>query len=549
MNSLSRYLHTLRYLKPQQVYRRVWFRLKKPRTDISPAPSIRNQLVAFESPACRRASLLKADTFSFLNQSGTLSTIGWDDITAQNLRSKLWRYNQHYFDDLNAINASERNEWHFALLQRWVAENVPGTGVGWDPYPTSLRIVNWVKWQLTGNALPDMCVQSLVVQSRWLMQRIEWHLLGNHLFANAKALIFAGIFFSGEEADNWLRQGLKIVANELPEQVLFDGGNFERSPMYHAIILEDLLDLLNLAKAFPDVMFHANLTYWREVAQRMIHWLDGMTHPDGEIAFFNDAAMNTAPSPSELFAYASRLGLRVGSIDTRIMHFAESGYVRLVSRDALVLLDVAPVGPDYLLAHAHADTLSFELSLFGHRVFVNGGTSEYGAGKRRQLERGTAAHNTLVVNGENSSEVWGGFRVAQRAYPRGLVIQETAELVSVTCSHDGYCRLPGKPIHRRAWEFSDSILVVSDQIDGYFEHAVAYFHVHPDITISAHSAGGWLLQLPEGQKILVNVETGDPQWSPSYYAPEFGKRFETCCLKVKLGEEGARLRIDWSSFE
>ncbi len=91
--------------------------------------------------------------------------------------------------------------------------------MGWDPYPTSLRIVNWVKWQLTGNALPDMCVQSLVVQSRWAYATYEWHLLGNHIFANAKALIFAGIFFSGEEADNWLRQGLKIVANELPEQV------------------------------------------------------------------------------------------------------------------------------------------------------------------------------------------------------------------------------------------------------------------------------------------------------------------------------------------
>jgi len=226
-----------------------------------------------------------ADEFFFLNQAGSLLDLGWDSDSSSDSVSKLWRYNQHYFDDLNAMGAVERSDWHQDLLLRWVAENSPGMGVGWEPYPISLRIVNWVKWQCSGNALPEACLQSLAVQARWLTQRIEWHILGNHLFANAKALAFAGVFFSGDEADRWLRQGLKIIADELPEQVLFDGGNFERSPMYHAIFLEDLLDLLNLAGAFPSVIPEEHAARWLESAQRMLRWLDRTIHPEGEIGF------------------------------------------------------------------------------------------------------------------------------------------------------------------------------------------------------------------------------------------------------------------------
>lgn len=508
---------------------------------------MRDLFVTFHWPACRSASLLDADTFIFLNEAGSLSALGWDSAGKSDSVSKLWRYNQHYFDDLNAMSGLERREWHLLLLRRWVMENSSGAGVGWDPYPTSLRIVNWVKWQLACDALPDACLQSLAIQARWLMQRVEWHILGNHLFANAKALIFVGMFFSGDEANKWLRKGLKILADQLSEQVLSDGGNFELSPMYHAIFIHDLLDLINLTQASPCVVPEASVAQWREVVQRMLYWLDGMRHPDGEIAFFNDAAIGIAPSPAELVAYASRLGLQVDRIDARVTHYAESGYVRLASHDALALLDVGPVGPDYLPGHAHADTLSFELSLFGQRVFVNGGISEYGVSAVRHSERSTAVHNTVVVNGENSSEVWGGFRVARRAYPQDLSIEEHNDSVTVACSHDGYCRLPGKPVHLRTWQFSESALAVSDQIDGHCDHAIACFHVHPSVTISSVDAGGWLLQLSQGQKILVNVEAGVPQWSPSHHAPEFGMRLEAQCLEVVLGENGARVSIIWSS--
>jgi uncharacterized heparinase superfamily protein len=141
----------------------------------------------------------------------------------------LWRYHLHYFDDLNAHSAEEREQWQSQLLCRWVKDNPPGQGTGWEPYPTSLRMVNWMKWALAGHALPVECIESLAAQARWLARRLETHLLGNHLFSNAKAMIFAGIFFQGSEAEAWVSMGLRILEEQLGEQVLSDGGHFERT--------------------------------------------------------------------------------------------------------------------------------------------------------------------------------------------------------------------------------------------------------------------------------------------------------------------------------
>jgi hypothetical protein len=91
LSFLSRYFYTLRYLKPQQVYRRVWFRVTKPRVDNSPAPAIRDPVGIFHSPARRRASLLDADTFIFLNEPGALSALGWVSAEKADSVSKLWR--------------------------------------------------------------------------------------------------------------------------------------------------------------------------------------------------------------------------------------------------------------------------------------------------------------------------------------------------------------------------------------------------------------------------------------------------------------------------
>ena len=97
------------------------------------------------------------------------------------------------------------------MIIKWINENPVALGTGWEPYPVSLRVVNWIKWILLGNEPERRMIKSLVVQTRWLRKRLEYHLLGNHLLANAKALTTAGLFFQGEEADDWYKIGVKIL--------------------------------------------------------------------------------------------------------------------------------------------------------------------------------------------------------------------------------------------------------------------------------------------------------------------------------------------------
>ncbi|MDC0435820.1 heparinase II/III family protein [Pelagibacteraceae bacterium] len=542
---ISKYFHTIRFLKFKQIYYRIWFSISRPIISHNFGLSLRNPKNNFCLTIKKKASLINKDTFNFLNKTKSLSKIGWN-CKDQNI-CKLWLYNQHYFDDLNALGSANRKVWHYELLKNWVSSNPIGYGIGWDSYPTSLRIVNWIKWHLSKNTLPKINLHSLIIQARWLNKRIEWHILGNHLFVNAKALVFAGLFFSGKEADEFIKKGLKIINNELKEQVLGDGGNYERTPMYHGIFLEDILDLINIARVYPEIIPETQVNHWIKISIIMLKWLETMTHPDGEISFFNDAALKIAPNLDQLKKYAQRLDVNYNSFKfKKVTSLKESGYVRLTSNKAVALLDVAPIGPDYQPGHAHADTLSFELSIFGQRLFVNCGTSEYGISSVRKHERSTKAHNTVVVNSENSSEVWSGFRVAKRAYPIDLKIEELKHFVSVTCSHDGYKRITGKPIHRRNWQFFESSLIINDSIEGSFKSALAYFHFHPQINILKGPPGFWNLTFSNNKNINLYVQKGLAQLEASYYSPEFGKKIETKCLKVVLDKkDGSSIKISW----
>lgn len=551
MLTLSKYWHTIRHLRPVQFYGRARLRLSRVRPELRPPPEIRPAPTQWEVPARRRPSVVGPNSFCFLNETHAVPSGGWDDAGLE----KLWRYNLHYFDDLNAADATSRAEWQQSLLLRWVRENERGVGTGWEPYPTSLRIVNWIKWVLGGNELPSECVTSLAVQIRWLTRNLEFHLLANHLFANAKALVFAGLFFRGPEADAWFEQGMRVLEQEVDEQILEDGGQFERSPMYHSLALEDMLDLANLFSSFavdvPD-RWTSRIARWRARTSPMRVWLQALCHPDGEIAYFNDAAIGIGSPPAEIEAYAVRLGLPLLTRQNpRLVWLRDSGYVRVEGSHAVALLDVAPIGPDYMPGHAHADTLSFELSLFGQRLFVNSGTSCYGRSAERLRQRGTAAHNTVTIDGENSSEIWDGFRVARRAHPIGLKVVED-ESIRIACSHDGYRRLRGRPEHTREWQFAGSELLITDHVSGTFSSAEARFHLHPAVSFDGDAtqmarAGEVVLRLPGGERILFAVKGAHLRYEPSNWHPEFGSNKPNFCLVADLTGSSMSARIRWES--
>ena len=263
---------------------------------MSLAPATRSIKADWVNPCKKNPSLLSPYCFRFLNQEHELkSPKDWNNPQW----GKLWLYNLHYFDYLNENNppippltkggkggfsdkedGEKKDGIHQQIIERWIQENPPGMGNGWGPYPLSLRIVNWIKWVFAGNELPEKAGNSLATQARCLRKKLEYHLPGNHLFANAKALVFPGLFFKGLEAEEWLSTGLRILKKQVPEQVLGDGGHFERSPMYHSIIIEDLLDLINIVQTYG----YQDSAEWNKAVKKMLHWLNVMCHPDGQIA-------------------------------------------------------------------------------------------------------------------------------------------------------------------------------------------------------------------------------------------------------------------------
>jgi uncharacterized heparinase superfamily protein len=532
-----RYWNTLKYLRPVQLYGRIWFRTYRPRPDLSPAPPVRPRLGHWVNGADRPRTFVGPSRFTFLNETHDIDASRWDDPAL----AKLWRYNLHYFDDLAAADANERTAEQRALLDRWIQENPPGQGTPWEPYPTSLRIVNWIKWALAGNGLLPAWEDHLAAQARFLAGRLEHHLLGNHLLANAKALAFAGAYFSGKEADRWLARANTLLDREIPEQILSDGGHFERSPMYHALALEDLLDLVNLARVYPDTL--TLIVAEPDRLRSMVHWLLTMTHPDGEIGFFNDAAFGIAPRPSSIVSYAGRLGIVTKPLTDASTTLEPSGYVRLLEEDAVVIVDVGPVGPDYIPGHAHADTLSFELSVGTQRVFVNGGTSRYVADRLRLAERGTAAHNTVSIDDTDSSEVWGAFRVARRARPLDLRVSE-APTLTVSAAHDGYRRLSGSPIHRRSLQLDTPRLVIEDRIEGEFRSAAAFLHVHPAFVVTSVEPDQAHLRGPN-LRVSLSFAGGTVSATSGHWSPEFGRREAAPVLRVTFVAPAMRTEISW----
>ncbi len=537
LSGQMRLLRTLSYLKPRQLayqfIRRLGpkTRVRQP-SGISPRPGL--SLL----PPLPRSCGGEPWAFIFLNERQEFDPAHFDWKSAD--RDKLWRYNLHYFDYLHEPGRTNGAD----LIESWIASNPQGSEDAWEPFPVSLRLVNWIKFFLAPHgpsSIPKSWLASLAVQAQWLSKNVEYHLLANHYFKNAKALVFAGVFFEGVPARRWLETGLRILVKELEEQILPDGGHFERSPMYHCMILEDCLDLVNLCRACGLAEVRPVLRTLERVISAMLVWLRCMTHPDGGIALFNDAALGIEPGFAELFGYARRLGCAVSDTVSAVEALAESGYFRLSPNAGDVLLaDCGPIGPDYQPGHAHCDALSFELSLNGRRIIVDSGCGQYIDGKIRQYNRGNAGHNTLTIDGENQSEVWGAHRVARRARPVYARAWEQNGALFFEGAHDGYTRLTGRPVHHRRIVWTGGSIEISDRVEGAGTHDVELrLHVHPDCPLRLD--GECAVIEVGGMRLRVTASAGRLEVGRGWYCPGFGSRQECAVLLVRV-----RSDLPWS---
>lgn len=519
----------MRYMRPAQVLRYALRRIPAPGARLGDAMARRpanGHWVA--PPSWWHEWLDESHIRIFSREASVRAPDDWQRAFPDALRL----YHLHYLDQLRA-ESQPTPGFPLALLERWMAENPRGSRPGWEPYPISRRIVNVIKAVLAGLPASDRVLISIADQCRFLSRRLETHLLANHLLANAKALLFAGAFLSGTEADEWLARGLRLLRAEVREQVLADGGHIERSPMYHAIVLEDLLDLLNLGRRYElDA-----LEFLRQPCRDMLGWYEVMRHPDGAIPLFNDSALGAALSYPELCAYASRLGLPAGTprLDD-VIELPDTGYVRVSCGPWNLFTEVGSVGPAYQPGHAHAGTLGCELSFGQERVLVDTGVSTYSPDAVRQHERSTAAHNTIVVDDEDSSEVWHAFRVGARARVSGLSVTRRGGAVQVSASHDGYRRLKCRAIHSRTWRANDASVEMEDEVRGAgIARIDSILHFSPGCEVQHAGGHRFAIRTAAGARLALVVDEGaDWRIEPYSYAPSFGIRIAATAVRGSL---------------
>ena len=461
MNKYIRLFNTIKYLKFIQIYFRLFYFVRDRFRRISgfrykfEKESNSTPLSLIDS--CEYYSIYKDGDFDILNLSKK-----FDDKIDWNYSDygKLWTYNLTYFEYLN-------DKEDIYLIYDFI-ENISSIKDGLEPFPISLRGINWIKF-LTKYEIKDKKIDdSLYSQYYILFNNLEYHLLGNHLLENGFSLLFGAYYFQDEKL---YAKAVEILREELEEQILNDGGHFELSPMYHQLMLFRILDCVNLVKN-NNWKDQELLKFLRTNVEMMLAWLQNMTYKNGDIALLNDSAKYIAPTSTELFNYADNLKLIIKNLTLK-----ESGYRKISKLNYESIVDIGEVGASYIPGHAHADTFNFEVYIKDKPFIVDTGLSTYNTGKTRDIERSTKAHNTVEVNETNSSEVWDSFRVANRA----SVIELIENIDHIKATHDGY-KKKFNILHTREWIFKDDKIIITDNLNKECS-AIARLHFHPSITI------------------------------------------------------------------
>lgn len=446
--------------------------------------------------------------------------------------SHLWRFHLHYHEFLLGLvlsapdpaEADERFAAAWRVVEDWMRQNRPNDRRtrldAWHPFCISKRLPVWMLlWTARrpeGDAA-DAVLASMFAQARFLASHLERDLGGNHLLENLRTLILAGAFFSGPEAERWLDRGIRLFRREVKEQFLPSGEHFERAPMYHAIMLDMVLDLRDLlAEIRPEFARECG-----ELAARMGGFLRGIVHPDGEIPLLGDSAFGEAPPTPAILARVEERPSGGPAEGARCV----GDYWSFRDGDDFLLFDRGPVGADHLPAHAHADLLAFEASLGGRRVFVDSGVFNYEDDSMRAYCRGSAAHNVLMIDEVDQCDVWSKFRMGYRGHPSELEKGAGGDLVWASARHDAYRRLGVPRVERLIacrcggpWFFIDSA-------DGAAEHVfTSRFHLHPDV--EPVPAGDDAVEFDvDGRRYLFRcVGAAGVEVEPAWYCPRFGER-------------------------
>ena len=500
---LGRWLRTVRHLEASQLWHRARLELRRALWErrgaavqaryearaarLAPATldhpglvrvaALRERMTNPEESRARADAAL-AGRFRFLEQERAFGErVAWFD-PALDVGTRLWKTRLHEFAyalDLawaaRATGDARYRERCLALMRSWSAEariGRPGFARdSWNARAVATRLVNWaLAAALLGLARDcedgGFVARALALHGLFLRENLEWDVRANHLLRDAAGLVFA------HELTGCAPEALDVLRDQLSAQILPDGCHYERTPLYHAIVLQDLLELRAL-------LGERTPGWLADGVARMAGFLAYLLPEDRELPLFGDTWQGEV-EPRRLLAEAGKgTAPGPGAVERA------SGLVVLRAGPVHVVVRAGAHGPDHQLGHAHADLLSFEASVGAARIVTDTGTGGYDAGPLRDRMRSTAAHNTVQLDGAELLETWGSFRTGRRGRAAVRWRGRDGAFELLWAGHGAWSFLAGAPRHERLLAVSSERMLVLDAVLGRGRHRIrSALHLHPD---------------------------------------------------------------------
>ncbi|OYQ34937.1 hypothetical protein CHU95_10185 [Niveispirillum lacus] len=466
------------------------------------------QMMALSGPAPRQLSLVPPDPwpgdahlgqellnnrFRFAGQIFFGDVPPWLEKSA----SAPWLVEMHGFDWLRHLRATGGDaarrqarvlvsHWLDLFGKRWHP-------VAWAPDILATRIAAWIGQHdfflaSADDQLRARIFDSLARQVRFLEHAVPGRLKGTALLGTIKGMVYGGICLNG--LSRVTDRARALLNRELPKQVLPDGGHIEHSPAAQLLVLRHLIDIRGCYRAgredVPEAVQHA--------IDRMTPTLRFFRHGDGGLALFNGAQEGEAVLIDTVLGQADARGRPLKSTP-------HIGFERITAGRTCLLMDVGTPPAPGLDEHAHAGTLSFEMSVGRERLVVNCGAHPGDQGVWRQALAATAAHSTLAIDDTNSSGVNEDGGLSRRPSKVQCLRQDGDEGTLVDAHHDGYFDR-GSIIHHRRLFLAETgeDLRGQDKLTGTPGHEFAIrFHLHPGVRVATlEDDAALLLRLPSG---------------------------------------------------
>ncbi len=537
--TLGTWVRTIRGLEASQLLHRARLQARRRVNDVTGCWFVRRRLASAPARSPRCLPIVSREAELHTPEEAEAMTRGEVHLLHQRFShpgrvdwldpqvSRLRLYHLHYFDFLWSFVAHPDREWArdraAGLIRDWESAVHPGAWSPWHPYVVATRGWNLVQAVPTlFHPVPDDLARLIWLHGDQIYRNLEHDVGGNHLVRDLRGLVGLALAF---DEPGWLITGIGGLVSCVEEQVLPDGGHFERSAFYHSqvlIDLEEVCDLLAVAgqSARPEL---------EDAVRTMRSYLELICPPGGRLPVFNDGV---ATNP--------RLGPITPDPGPGLRPLDDTGY--LVGRRGPfhLVFDIGRPSPPTLPAHGQCSLLSCELTLDDRPLLVNCGSSEYDDPLVRARERGTLSHNTVMVDSTEQSEIWATFRMGRQASPTGVEAAESRDAIVLSGSHDGYDRLPGSPRHSRQIRVTTDEVRVVDRITGAGHHRVeGRWLVHPEVGVEPVDErslllGGALLSVEGPVRVLaVPPDRDDASW----VAQEYGVRVPTTSVRWQATAE------------